>query len=38
MVGIAVLGLVAMLVARFGLRSPFFQVRRESDMEMRGPA
>src|SRR6202167_5601031 len=31
MLGIVVLGLLLMLVARFWLRSPFFQVRRESD-------
>src|SRR5580693_107717 len=31
MLGIVLLGLLLMLVARFWLRSPFFQVRRESD-------
>ena len=29
-VGIVVAGLVLMLVARFGLRSPFFQIPRET--------
>jgi amino acid transporter len=38
MVGIVVLGLLLMLVARFGLRSPFFQIRRESDPEIRETA
>lgn len=28
--GIVVVGVVLMLVARFGLRSPFFQIERES--------
>ena len=31
MAGILVSGLVMMLVARFWLKSPFFQVQRESD-------
>ncbi len=31
MIGIIIAGLVLMLVSRFGLRSPFFQVGRESD-------
>ncbi|MGH3164294.1 MAG: hypothetical protein ACRDN0_00170, partial [Trebonia sp.] len=31
MAGIAIAGIALMLVARFGLRSPFFQIRRESD-------
>ncbi len=30
LVGIVVMGLILMLVARFGLRSPFFGIRRES--------
>jgi hypothetical protein len=29
-VGIVVVGLVVMVLARFGLRSPFFGIRRES--------
>ncbi|HEY1617832.1 MAG TPA: hypothetical protein VGG25_09460, partial [Streptosporangiaceae bacterium] len=31
LVGVVVVGLILMLVARFVLRSPFFQVQRESD-------
>ena len=31
MAGILVSGLIMMLIARFALRSPFFQVRLESD-------
>jgi len=33
LVGIIVVGIVLMFIARFGLRSPFFQIRRESDTE-----
>jgi amino acid transporter len=35
MIGIIVVGLILMLVSRFGLKSPFYQVQRESDP---GPA
>jgi amino acid transporter len=31
LVGIVVLGVILMFVARYGLRSPFFGIRRESD-------
>jgi len=31
--GIVVAGLLLMIVARFGLRSPFFQIERESDAQ-----
>ncbi|MGO9078223.1 MAG: APC family permease [Streptosporangiaceae bacterium] len=33
LVGVVVFGLVLMLAARFVLRSPFFQIRRESDTQ-----
>jgi amino acid transporter len=33
--GVVVLGLVLMLIARFALRSPFFQIQRESDTQQR---
>jgi amino acid transporter len=33
LVAIIAVGLVLMLVARFGFKSPFFQIRRESDMQ-----
>jgi amino acid transporter len=33
LVGIVVVGVVMLFVARFGLRSPFFQIARESDMQ-----
>ncbi len=33
LVAIIAIGLVLMLVARFAFRSPFFQIRRESDMQ-----
>ena len=33
LVGIIVVGVVMMVVARVGLRSPFFHIRRESDTE-----
>jgi amino acid transporter len=35
LVGTVIAGVVLMIVARFGLRSPFFQIRRESDAEVR---
>jgi hypothetical protein len=31
MVGVAAVGVLLMLVARFGLKSWFFQIQRESD-------
>jgi hypothetical protein len=31
MIGIIVAGLILMLVSRFVLRSPFFQIQRESE-------
>jgi amino acid transporter len=33
LVGIVVVGVVMLLVARFGFRSPFFQIARESEMQ-----
>ena len=33
LIAIVALGVVMMVIARFGLRSPFFQIRRESDMQ-----
>jgi hypothetical protein len=33
LIGIVALGLVLMISARFFLRSPFFQIKRESDMQ-----
>ena len=35
LVGIIGVGIILMLVARFGLRSPFFQIRRESEGQPR---
>jgi amino acid transporter len=35
LVGVVVVGLLLMLCARFVLRSPFFQIRRESDTQRR---
>jgi amino acid transporter len=36
LVGTIAVGLVLLLIARFGLKSPFFQLPRESDPETRG--
>jgi len=33
LVGIVVVGVAMLFVARFGFRSPFFQIARESDMQ-----
>jgi uncharacterized membrane protein len=30
---IVAIGIVLMIIARFGFKSPFFQIRRESDMQ-----
>jgi hypothetical protein len=35
LVGVVAVGLLLMLSARFILRSPFFQIRRESDAQRR---
>ncbi len=35
MLGIVVVGIALMIIARFGYRSPFFQIRLESDKEAR---
>ena len=35
MVGIIVVGVILMVVARFGMRSSFFQIRRESEASAR---
>ena len=37
LVGIVVVGVVMLFVARFGFRSPFFQIARESDTKERRP-
>ena len=37
LIGIVGLGLVLMFTARFVLRSPFFQIKRESDTEYQRP-
>jgi amino acid transporter len=37
LVGIVVVGVFMLFVARFGLRSPFFQIARESDMQESHP-
>jgi amino acid transporter len=38
LIGIVALGLVLMLTARFAMRSPFFQMPRESEAARHGPA